>query len=173
MRAALRHALGLKDGPREAPPPPLPSTVEQLITPSRGPATQAFATFLSQKRKAPQLSRLEKRNEAQRIRRAEDARFKDLVAQSPVDLAEADDLVSQLLASPRGKKLVPNSTKVLEDEVLSVKQEVANALGGLMNNMPDRSRFRGSIVRSICSRKGSHFSVEEWEFDHPFIGSEY
>ena len=83
------------------------------------------------------------------------------INEAGLDPEACDTLVSRLLASPQGRKQVPKTAQMLDEEVISVKEEVAQALADVFDNMPGRSRFRGSMVHQICSRKGRHFTVGE------------
>ena len=137
-----------------------PSTAAPLS----GSLAAAYGYLGQKRRQANQLAaRSSKKLQNQRDRREDTRRMHEQIQESGLDAEACDKLVSSLLASPVGRKQVPKTAQILAEEVMSVKEEVAQSLGAVFDKMPERSRFRGSLVHHICSRKGRHFTVEEWE----------
>jgi hypothetical protein len=159
MLAVASAAWGRKNAGFDPVPPPKPTVVDQLITPDQNPMQAALQAAWGM----PSLVRKKRKTDQQRARRHEDMRCRKLVQASPVSLAHADALVSSLMASPRGRKMIPRSSTILEGVVRSVKDEVADAMGGVFRRMKKQNRFRGSIVHELCTRSGRHFTVAEWE----------
>ena len=82
---------------------------------------------------------------------------------SPFNIAEADEVLSQLLTSPRGSKHIPKLRQIMDNAVISVKEEAKLALMNLTRDLPQRSRFRSTIVTRLCGIRGRCFTVAEME----------
>lgn len=103
--------------------------------------------------------RKQRKLELQSVRRADAFAVKQTVRASGVDVQHADTLISTLLSSPAGKKLVPLSSTVLDTAVLGVKEEASQAIKHLTAGMPARSRNMKTIVVRLYERAGRNFTV--------------
>ena len=102
-----------------------------------------------------------RKSELQTLRRQKCRDLNEIIATQSVDIAEADKLVSKLLVTR--PDLVPQSSRVRDEAVESVKQEVTLAFHNLTKDLPERSRLKRTIVTRLCQIKGRMFTVAERE----------
>lgn len=74
-----------------------------------------------------------------------------------------DEILSQLATNKQALDLVPHMSAMVASEIRSVKTDCTEAIQSLTTNLRKRSRFRKTIVESIASVKGRHFTVSEIE----------
>jgi len=104
-----------------------------------------------------------RKTELQSLRRQKRRELTEIIATQsvPMDIVEADKLVSKLLVTR--PDLVPESSRVRDEAVESVKQEVTLAFHNLTKDLPERSRLKRTIVTRLCQIQGRMFTVAERE----------
>jgi hypothetical protein len=103
----------------------------------------------------PKVRRKRKQSEAQRTRRDRKWQVEQLTRNFTGDLDSADNLVSQLMQSPEGRRLLPSTAKCLHGEINKVREDALSSVIDLTAQLPARSRFRKDIVPVLVKPSAS------------------
>lgn len=106
---------------------------------------------------------LTRKQVSRKKRRHEQIRARHEAESADVDINKADALISSLLATKEGRKLVPLSAYVLAQAECKVAEEAKNSLQLLVAGLAQRSGMRKTVVTRLCGRNSDCFTISEWE----------